>query len=161
MTELSKKDIKSNFLEFLKSQTNGNISEACLLAGISRQSVMRWRKIDYKFDEAIKEISTDGKENLADIAENALLAKIKDGDTTAIIFTLKTLRRDYYGEFKPPPPKDHSASLITGEKEIAAFDRIIKRYSREMIDKASALTDTEKEEMNSLMDKIDDDEDEE
>lgn len=68
----------------------GNISQACKLADIDRGTFYAW-KSDEKFQEQLAAVSPD--EILVDFAENALVQRIGKGDTTAIIFTLKTKGR--------------------------------------------------------------------
>lgn len=64
-----------------------NISEACRETGIGRSTYYRWLRSSPQFSEAIDE----AKEAQVDRAESALFKKIEAGDTTAIIFTLKTI----------------------------------------------------------------------
>lgn len=80
-------DIKKKaFLEAYK-KSFGNISMACKNIGIDRGTYYLWKKIP-EFLEALEAIQPD--EEFIDFAENALYKKINDGDTTAIIFALKT-----------------------------------------------------------------------
>jgi hypothetical protein len=74
------------FLEAYK-KTFGNISISCEKIGINRGTYYNWIK-DEEFKKEVDNIEPD--EAFVDFAEFALLNKIKDGDTTAIIFTLKT-----------------------------------------------------------------------
>ena len=84
---LNKMELKRKaFLETYK-KTYGNISVSCKTIGISRGTYYWWIK-DEEFKKEIDSIEPD--EEFVDFAEFALLNKIKDGDTTAIIFTLKT-----------------------------------------------------------------------
>lgn len=98
--ELVRQSTKADFLNALRGATFGNLSIACKAIGRSRQTMNEWRRVDPEFDGAVQEAVLDGKEQLADIAEHALKKKIDQGDTTAIIFTLKSLRRKDYGEFR-------------------------------------------------------------
>jgi 20S proteasome alpha/beta subunit len=67
---------------------NGTVYHAAQAAGVSRQTVYRWREDDLKFadlwDEAI--------ENAVDAVENAVYQKALSGDTIAAIFYLKAQR---------------------------------------------------------------------
>ena len=67
-------------------KTMGNVSESCSIAGISRQIFYNWMDKDPEFAEAVEEVN----EANVDFVESALLQKINDGDTTTIIFYLKT-----------------------------------------------------------------------
>src|SRR3989344_4096977 len=96
---LVKQKTKEEFLEILQSDKSaGSISLAALLSGVSRQTIYNWRNEDYIFDDEVVKASHEGKTIIADLAEQALIKRIKAEETTAIIFTLKTLRRKYYGE---------------------------------------------------------------
>ena len=95
------KESKEKFLKLLQSETTGgSISLASKKCALSRQTIYNWREKDEKFDEAVCEASLAGKECLADIAEQALIERVKAKDTTAIIFTLKSLRREHYASFQ-------------------------------------------------------------
>lgn len=81
-------DIKKKaFLEAYKS-TFGNVSQACQIVKMSRQTYYDWKESDKKFAEALNAIEPE--EVFIDFAENALTQRIQKGDTTAIIFALKT-----------------------------------------------------------------------
>ncbi|MDD3404961.1 MAG: hypothetical protein PHH23_01665 [Paludibacteraceae bacterium] len=63
-----------------------NIYATCEAAGISRRTFYNWLNRDKKFSQLIE----DSQEALLDAAESKLISKINDGDTTSIIFFLKT-----------------------------------------------------------------------
>lgn len=75
--------------EFLETfyKAFGNISIACKSFGISRETYYQWRakypEFAEKADEAI--------DRRLDMVEDMLNRKCLEGDTTAIIFTLKTM----------------------------------------------------------------------
>lgn len=81
----SAKKRKSVFLEVLRKKA-GNISEACKAINIDRKTYWHWRKKDPVFLEQCEEV----QENLIDFAESKLLQGIQEGNTTLIIFFLKT-----------------------------------------------------------------------
>ena len=64
----------------------GIVSTACREVGIARQTHYRWLDEDKEYKEAVEDIS----EMAIDVAESSLHKLIKAGDTTAIIFYLKT-----------------------------------------------------------------------
>jgi len=66
----------------------GNVSLSCRSVGINRSTYYRWVK-----DEAFKEQleDTKPKEAYIDFVESKLVERINAGDTTAIIFALKTI----------------------------------------------------------------------
>lgn len=80
-TELQKKAV----LEALESSL-GVVSEAVKIVGIHRATFYEWLKNDPEFKTEVDNIN----ETAIDCAETALYRKIKSGDTTAIIFYLKT-----------------------------------------------------------------------
>jgi len=53
--------------------------------GIARPTLYKWIKM-HNLDTSLRE----GREQMLDLAENKLATKINDGDTTALIFFLKT-----------------------------------------------------------------------
>lgn len=64
----------------------GVVTTACKTVGIDRTTHYRWLKEDESYKEATEDI-----ENVSlDFAESQLLKQIKDGNTTATIFYLKT-----------------------------------------------------------------------
>lgn len=102
---------KELFLAALKN-TNGNISKALVQMGDnapSRAAIYLWRKDDEDFDHAVDEVS----EIVLDMAESALLKAIQEGDTTAIIFYLKTK-----GKKRGYTEKSESEIKITKEIDV-------------------------------------------
>jgi hypothetical protein len=76
---------KKTLLEALEKSL-GVVTDACKMVDISRDTHYRWLKEDETYREAVEEI-----EGVAvDFAESQLYDKISKGDTTAIIFYLKT-----------------------------------------------------------------------
>lgn len=76
---------KEKLLNSLK-ECSGIVTFACEKVGLSRQTFYRWYREDAEFKERADAIN----ELQIDIAEASLLKKIQKGDTTAIIFYLKT-----------------------------------------------------------------------
>lgn len=68
------------------SQSMGVISSACQKAGVSRSQHYVWMDTDESYKEAVLDIS----EMAIDLAEASLLTQIRDGNTSATIFFLKT-----------------------------------------------------------------------
>ena len=64
----------------------GNISQACRAIGINRSTFYDWKGEDDAFAQAVEDI----EEGLIDWGESALKNRIIAGDTTAVIFFLKT-----------------------------------------------------------------------
>lgn len=80
---------KEKLLVLLK-ECSGIVTFACEKAGLSRQTFYRWCRDDPEFKERVDAIN----ELQIDVAEASLLKKIQSGDTTAIIFYLKTKGKD-------------------------------------------------------------------
>lgn len=79
---------------FIKAFQNnyGNITQSVEAAGVSRGMYYQWVKDDPEFLARIEAI--EPKEIKKDFIENALLKKIREGDTAAIIFASKTQLKD-------------------------------------------------------------------
>jgi len=82
---MAKEQEKELFTEAFEMNL-ANIKLTCAKVGISRQTYYDWIRDDKKFAERCNEVT----EGLIDLAETALLGKIKEGETTALIFFLKT-----------------------------------------------------------------------
>ena len=86
-----------NMRRFLKAlaANAGNFTQACRGAQITRPSVYNWMRDHPKFKAEVDEV----KESLLDFTESKLLKLIKDNNSTAIMFYLKTQGRGRgYGE---------------------------------------------------------------
>ena len=83
--KLQKSTHKKAIIEAL-TKSLGVVQTACKTVGIDRSTFYKWYNQDEKFRKQVDEI-----ENIAlDFAESKLHKKIESGDTTAIIFFLKT-----------------------------------------------------------------------
>ncbi len=76
---------KKEYLTALEKNL-GVITSACKASNIPRRTVYNWLQKDEKFKVAVDDI----QEVALDYVESKLLSNIKAGDTTAIIFYLKT-----------------------------------------------------------------------
>ena len=79
-------------------RTSGHVAKACSRAKIGKTTWYDWKDDDPELQAAHTEAMAIGRENKADRAEDKLGDRIEAGDTTAIIFALKTLRREVYGD---------------------------------------------------------------
>lgn len=85
------------------AQTSGIVSSACKAANVSRMTYYRY----YNEDPEFREKADDVKELQKDFAESLILKKMKEGDTTMIIFYAKTQMKDRgYTERKEITGKD-------------------------------------------------------
>lgn len=79
---------------------HGNASVACARSGMLRATYYHYRKISDEFaekaDEAIIAGRIKNNERTLNISQEALLGRIYQGDTTAIIFALKTSDPETY-----------------------------------------------------------------
>lgn len=80
---------KDEFLKILEASA-GLVATACKKANISRVTYYRW----YREDEKFAERADDVKEMQKDAAEALILKKMKDGDTSMLIFYAKTQMKD-------------------------------------------------------------------
>ena len=76
---------KQKVIDVMKSNF-GNITMACEAVGITRTTFYRWKTEDPEF----KEIAENIDEYLVDFAEHSLFKQIREGNTAATIFFLKT-----------------------------------------------------------------------
>ena len=90
---MTKSNINKKAMIDAMSKTLGIVTSACKAVGITRQTHYRWMKEDSEYKAQIEEL-----DNVAlDFAESSLHKQIKDGNTAATIFYLKTKgkRRGY------------------------------------------------------------------
>lgn len=105
----------------------GIITTACEAAGISNSTFNNWRKADPEFSGAVEAIES----RQGDFVESKLLEKINAGDTTAIIFYLKTKgkNRGYVERYQmkepPKPAAELPAPKNTG-KRLTSLERKMK-----------------------------------
>jgi DNA invertase Pin-like site-specific DNA recombinase len=106
---------KKKLLEAL-ANTSGIVSSACKQSGVSRMTYYRW----YNEDTEFKEKADDIKELQKDFAESLILKKMKEGDTTMIIFYAKTQMKDRgYTERSEITGKDGTDLIKTKEVDLA------------------------------------------
>lgn len=86
-TKLAKDIKKEAFIEAFR-KTFGNVSQSCEIVGISRTAYYDWLNADPEFKKRLDTVQPE--EIFVDFAEKALINRIEKGDTTAIIFSLKT-----------------------------------------------------------------------
>lgn len=132
---------KKDFLTEL-SLCRGIISTTCKRRQISRTLYYKWKKEDPEFSDAVEVIM----EEQCDMVESRLLDNIQQGDTTAMIFYLKSKGRcNGYGNVEvsekldeqnqaQPKPKADGTTLkrIAGMK--SALIRALKKTGRYTLD---------------------------
>ncbi len=95
---------KQRMMECLK-KSMGNITLACESSGVSRQTHYDW----LKDDENYKKANDDLPDIILDFLENALYKKVQAGDTTAIIYGLKSKGRKR--DWQEKQEVDHSVTF--------------------------------------------------
>lgn len=83
---MAEKYTTAQIIEALKEK-HGNIAAAARFLNCSRNTISKY--ID-KY-QTVKSVADEERETLIDFAENQLFQQVKDGNITAIIFTLKTI----------------------------------------------------------------------
>jgi len=103
---------KRTFLTALR-RTGGNISKACAKCGMARVTIQGWMVKDVLFREEMMQLS----EAIIDTVQDALMRKIMEGDTYAIIFYLKTIgkHRGYTEKLEVEGSKDDFDKMTDDE----------------------------------------------
>lgn len=133
---------KSKFLHALDVE-RGIVRTACTKTDTSRAKFNKWMREDPDFKQRAEEI----QENQIDIVESQLIQKIEAGDTTAIIFYLKTKgkRRGYTEKALPPAEVPQAKALpepkpALDSKAIGAKVRSKKAYIVKLLKKQGKYT---------------------
>jgi len=83
---MAEKYTTAKMIEALREK-HGNLSAAARFLNCSRNTIARY--IDTY--PTVKAVADEERETLIDFAENQLFQQVKEGNITAIIFTLKTI----------------------------------------------------------------------
>jgi len=83
---MTNSDINKKAMIEALEKSLGVVTSACKSVGISRETHYRWTREDPEYQEAVEDISGVA----LDFAESQLHRQIKDGNTAATIFYLKT-----------------------------------------------------------------------
>lgn len=106
------------------------IQLSCEKVGIGRATYYRWRKEDQQFAQTADEALGDGIRLMNDMAESKLLASVKEGNLTGIIFWLKNRHEAYKTRVE----------ISSGQRE----EVIITDEQEEIIKNAIGLSQTER-----------------
>lgn len=98
MSNNKKQHLKKNAMIEALEQSLGIVTTACKQVDIDRTTHYRWLKEDEEYKAKVEELS----DVALDFAESQLFKQIKDGNTTATIFFLKTKgqRRGYIERYQ-------------------------------------------------------------
>jgi len=108
---MAEKYTTAQMIEALREK-HGNLSAAARYLGCSRNTIARYIE-NYP---TVKAVYDEERETLIDFAENQLFQQVKDGNITAIIFTLKTIGKHRgYVERQELSGPDGSGALAHGE----------------------------------------------
>lgn len=94
MANTHKRNAKRDAILIASLESDPRIGRACEAAGIDRSTLRRWRMEDPAFSAALDTARDHG----AEVFEDALAERALEGDTTALIFALKSWRRERYGD---------------------------------------------------------------
>ena len=99
----------SNQISEAIREKHGNISAAARYLGCSRNTIARY----IERYPTLKSVYEEERETLIDFAENQLFQQVKEGNITAIIFTLKTIGKSRgYVERQEVTGKDGGVIVI-------------------------------------------------
>lgn len=98
---------------------------ACEKLGIARATFYRWKKDDQAFARMVDEALFEGVLLMNDMAESQLLAAIRDGDMTAIMFWLRCRHSSYGNKLQLNATVEHRDRTLTPE-ERATIRRALK-----------------------------------
>ena len=89
-TDAERVKVKEVYLDALRK--NGGLKTAALATagGLTFDTLASWREKDPVFAEAERQALERGSEMFGDLVEGKLMQRVQEGDTTAIIFALKT-----------------------------------------------------------------------
>lgn len=82
-------DVQKMFLNVYDASM-GNVSIACIKANVGRSTYYKWMRENPSFKKNVENL----KEGMIDFAESKLFQEIQKGNTTAILFFLKTQGKD-------------------------------------------------------------------
>jgi transposase len=142
---------QSKFIKILEEAPF--ISYAAKKSGISRATIYRWKKNNPEFREQLEKALNSGREHLVDIAEMALVEKIKGKDMTAIKFFLQHNDKRYRPvrtAFIPPPPPEPETKLKDWSIcENCGSDRISRLSDEDLNSEIKELENKLKDENNT------------
>lgn len=129
---IKKEKLKRAFLEALADEKiSGSVHFACKKVGYSRAWMYRLRAEDDDFSQAWNQVTIQSRESLADFAESKLFEHVRGGNITAIIFTLKKLRPEKWGDKEVVPTPQQQSHPMSKE----FYEKVYLKY-KPYLDKA-------------------------
>lgn len=119
------------------------IQVTCEKLGISRATFYRWKKKDEKFAGEVDLALQEGSQLINDMAESQLIAEIKNGNLTGIIFWLKNHHKNYSPKLEVTT-KNTEIPLTDEQKEIIR-QSLNMAFSLNLVDTQNGTTDTKPE----------------
>lgn len=112
---MSKTDInKRAVIEQLRR--SGIVQISCEKTGVGRATYYRWYSNDPEFAENCDQALCEGAALISDMAESQLLASIRDGSLTGIMFWLRHHHKTYETRVRLHGTIKHQAEALTDEQ---------------------------------------------
>lgn len=109
--------LKELFLEQLKKTPT--IEHSSQKVGVSRMTILRWRKANKNFHREIEIALQEGREFVSDLAENQMFSLIMQGDTSMVRFWLTHNNERYRNKLELSGKLDTKSDPLTKEQRKA------------------------------------------
>ena len=119
--KLRQSKLKKIFLEQLKKTPT--IEQSCQKVGISRMTILRWRKASKKFDRDVEEGLCEGREVVSDIAETQMFSLISQGKSEMIKYFLSHNNARYRDKL------ELSGTVSTKDEPLTAAQKALIRQA--------------------------------
>jgi len=119
--KLRQSKLKKIFLEQLKKTPT--IEQSCQKVGISRMTILRWRKASKKFDRDVEEGLCEGREFVSDIAETQMFSLISQGKSEMIKYFLSHNNARYRDKL------ELSGTVSTKDEPLTAAQKALIRQA--------------------------------
>lgn len=112
------------------------IQIACEKTGVSRATFYRWKNSNKKFSRQVDEALNESVEIVNDMAEAKLIASIKEGNMTALIYWLKHRHKAYSNKVELSGSLTHVSGEISDE-----YKELISRALRIALPEEKEVSD--------------------
>jgi hypothetical protein len=109
--------LRSMFLEQLKKTPT--IEQSAQKVGVSRMTILRWRKASKSFDRNVEESLREGREFVSDIAETQMFSQISQGEPSMIKYFLSHNNARYRDKLELSGKVDTKNDPLTKEQKSA------------------------------------------